>query len=269
MPRTDPTRFPGAASARVFARVLGLGTLLLAACRPAPRAEGVAPPEARPSPSARVRRDIAGTEKPRYSQHAEEIVIRDFFQDRRDGFFLDVGCAWPKRYSNTYYLESELGWSGIGIDALPEYAPRWKNQRPRSKFFNYLVSDRAGGKETFFRAPNLPGISSVRPRDSFSGKKVEYEEIVVPVTTLTKILDDNGVSRLDLLSMDIEGAELPALAGFDIERFRPELVCIEVYHAGREKVLQYFVDHGYEQIERYLAYDRLNYYFAPKPRPTG
>ena len=40
-----------------------------------------------------ARRDILGTEKTLYSQHDEELIIRDFFQDRREGFFLDVGCA--------------------------------------------------------------------------------------------------------------------------------------------------------------------------------
>lgn len=243
-----PRRRAGRVGGRRRARLLGVGFVLLAlplaasGCRGKPRRE-----------------------KARYSQHHEEVIIRDFFQDRRDGFFLDVGCAWPKRYSNTYYLESELGWSGIGVDALPEYARRWKTQRPRSRFFNYLVGDRSGSVETFYRAPHLPGISSVRPRDSFSGKEVAYDEVKIPTITLTKLLEDQGVTKVDLLSMDIEGAEMPALAGFDIERFRPALICIERYHAGGEKILAYFAAHGYEQLERYLPYDRLNYYFAPKP----
>ena len=260
-----------------FGCVLSLCLLTLPGCqRQGAQAPAASPiPKAATSPSASPasstgttpRRNIVATERVRYSQHHEEVIIRDFFQDRRDGFFLDVGCAWPKRHSNTYYLESELGWSGIGVDALPEYARRWKNQRPRAKFFNYLVGDRSGSVETFFRAPKLPGISSVRPRESFSGKKVDYEEIKIPTITLTKLLDDNAVVKIDLLSMDIEGAEMPALAGFDIDRFRPQLVCIERYHAGRENILRYFAAHGYEHLDRYLPYDGLNYYFAPKPAP--
>ena len=54
------------------------------------------------------RRDILGTEKKLYSQFDEELIIRDFFQDRRGGFFLDVGAAWPLRNNNTYYLEKHL-----------------------------------------------------------------------------------------------------------------------------------------------------------------
>ena len=61
------------------------------------------------------RRDIVGTEKSLYSQSQEEVIVRDFFQDRRDGVFLDVGCASPVTNSNTYYLEHHLGWTGIGI----------------------------------------------------------------------------------------------------------------------------------------------------------
>ena len=52
-----------------------------------------------------------------YSQNDEELIIRDFFQDRRGGFFVDVGCYDWKDLSTTYYLEKHLGWSGIGIDA--------------------------------------------------------------------------------------------------------------------------------------------------------
>ena len=33
-------------------------------------------------------------EKPLYSVFAEEVIIRDFFQDREGGFYLDVGAAW-------------------------------------------------------------------------------------------------------------------------------------------------------------------------------
>ena len=92
---------------------------------------------------ATSRKDIVSTGKPLYSMHKEETIIRDFFQDRRGGFFLDVGCWHPILASNTYYLEEHLGWSGFGVDALPEMARKWKRNRPASKFFNYIVIDHA------------------------------------------------------------------------------------------------------------------------------
>ena len=199
-----------------------------------------------------------------YSQHQEELIIRDFFSDRRNGFFLDVGCATPIIDSNTYYLEKNLGWSGIAVDALPEYQKSWQRKRPRSKFFNYLITDHFRTLEPFYRS-ELPGISSYRkPPRGPAGKERAFDEIHVPTMTLTQLLEQNRASRIDLLSMDIEGAEPLALAGFDIERFQPELACIEAKPANREAILKYFAKHGYQRIERYLEYDPMNYYFAPK-----
>ena len=80
---------------------------------------------------------------------------------------------------------------------------------------------------------------------------------LVPTVTLTKLLDDNGVTSIDFLSMDIEGSEPAALAGFDIERFAPELVCIEMIPnpENRKKITEYFEAHGYQRIQRYIEHD--------------
>ena len=73
-----------------------------------------------------------------------------------------------------------------------------------------------------------------------------------------------GVTKVDLLSMDIEQGEPAALAGFDIQRFRPELVCIEALPEVSDAILEYFTRHGYRRIERYLEYDKANWYFTPQ-----
>lgn len=69
---------------------------------------------------------------------------------------------------------------------------------------------------------------------------------------------------LDLLCLDIEQGEPAALAGFDIARFRPALVCVEVgTPLVRDSVIPYFAEHAYERIDEYLAYDWVNWYYAP------
>jgi FkbM family methyltransferase len=226
------------------------------------------PPRKTSPPAAESRRDILGAEKNLYSQHAEEVVIRDFFQDRRNGVFLDVGCAWPVLYSNTYYLERELDWTGIGVDGLPDYGPRWKKRRPGSRFFNFIVTDHSDTTESFYRTVrrDLLGISRLSKEEK-SHRRVRYEEIRVPTITLTQLLERNGIAKIDLLSMDIEGAETLALAGFDVERFQPELAVIEVHANTRAPVLDYFQSHRYHAIERYRDFDQVNYYFTPDVEP--
>ena len=209
-----------------------------------------------------ARKDIVGTEEKLYSQNNEEIIIRDFFQDRRDGVFLDIGCAWPQRNNTTFYLEKHLGWSGIAVDALNEYGPGWAAQRSNAKFFSFLVTDHSDTEDPFFRAA-WTGVSSAK-KEQVEKMKVDYKEIKVPTITIDKLLELSKTPHIDFVSMDIEGAQMQALAGFDIDRYKPELICIEAYQPDRKPILDFFEEHGYERIERYLQHDRINWYFTPK-----
>lgn len=206
-----------------------------------------------------------------YAQAKEEPVLRHFFRDRRGGFFLDVGAYKWDELSTTCYLEKELGWTGIAIDALGEHAAGWKQNRPGSRFFQYVVTDRSGEEVVFYEAEGAEGVSSLSRQwifdwyaARFPGGKPRIRERVVPTVTLDDLLARQGVERIDLLSMDIEGSEPAALAGFDIERFRPELVLIEVRGPNEAKLMDYFGRHGYERIDAYLAHDPYNWYFRPR-----
>lgn len=230
--------------ARIFA-TLAILVILFAACNG---------PEA-------TSKNILDTEVALYSQLAEELIARDFFQDRRGGVFLDVGCSTPISNNTTYYLEKHLGWTGIGVDALPVYGAAWEIARPNSVFRNYAVTETTGDTVPFYPG-HVWGVSSLSERHvkMWGGGG---EPIEVPTITLTKLLDDHGIEAIDFLSIDIEGAEPGALRGFDIDRFRPALICIEVGigDANDAFILSYFTAHGYELIEMYKEYDHVNSYF--------
>ncbi len=242
-----------------FAMAAGLCLALAWGCG---RAADPAPPLAAPPAESWL------SEKKLYSSGNEELIIRDFFRDRRNGVFVDVGCAWPVRKSNTAYLELHLGWSGIAVDALREYGAAWQRDRPRSKFFALFVTDHEGEVQTFYRS-ELPDVSSYQKRalelrTRKDGEPLEFDALQVPTTTLTTLLLKNGIAKVDFLSMDIEGAEPLALAGFDIDSFKPELACVEAKPANRADIRRYFGAHGYDRLERYVDYDKMNYYFAPR-----
>lgn len=56
---------------------------------------------------------------------------------------------------------------------------------------------------------------------------------------------------------------MAALAGFDIERYRPALVCIEMHRQVKQRILDYFSKHGYVLLEKYKDLDPANSYFIP------
>src|SRR5262249_40366224 len=156
--------------------------------------------------------DILTNGKKLYSQHAEELIIRHFFDDQRGGVFLDVGCWDWKEGSTTLYLEEKLGWSGIGVDAQPKVRQGYEQHRPHTKFQNYIVTDRSGGTGKLFVGGQVSSINE-RHVEQFGAAWDQTDPIEVPTITLNDLLAQNGLQHLDFLSMDIEGAEPKALAG--------------------------------------------------------
>jgi FkbM family methyltransferase len=228
--------------------------VLVAACSPEPAGTTAS--------CDTTRAEILTRGKPKYSQQNEELYIRHFFNDERDGFYVDVGAWHALESSTTAYLDKDLGWKGIAIDAQPGMLQEWKRDRPRARFFQNIVTDHSGAKETL----HMRGaISSTDPNHVNRFPDLQ-DKATVPVDvetiTLNDLLAREGVERIDFLSMDIEGGELKALSGFDIERFRPRLVCIEVMVELREGIEKYFAQHKYRRIEGYGQEWHPNWYYA-------
>jgi hypothetical protein len=199
----------------------------------------------------------------RYSMGREEWFIRDFFNDARGRTFVDVGAWEPVRGSNTYRLERDLGWSGLAIDALSELESRYAAERPRTRFFTAFITDVDHGNATLHVSRRLTEVAS----GSEAMVKLfdrPTEARLVPQRTLDSLLEEAAVQTFDFLNLDIEMGEPAALRSFDIDRFRPSLVCVEAHGATRQAILDYFAEHGYVLVGRYLPYDRVNLYFTPR-----
>ena len=201
-----------------------------------------------------------------YARGKEEPIVRSFFRDQRNGFFVDVGCWRPVENNTTYFLEKHLGWSGIAIDGIERLGRQWRKERPQSRFFHYAVTDRSGETLTFHESLSLSSTDgkAIEFWEGVKGEKLGVNLVEVPTITLTDLLDREGVTQIDFLKIDINGTEPTALAGFDIQRFRPALVHVEAHERNHRILLDYFERNGYRRLDEYLKYDRSNWYFAPK-----
>jgi FkbM family methyltransferase len=202
----------------------------------------------------------------RNSRDAEEWIVRDFFKDARNGTFVDVGASHHQQFSNSYYLETALGWSGVAIEPQAKFAGGYERFRPRTTFVPLFVSDVSNVKATLFVPANDLMASSSREFAEAFGRATPTE---VTTTTLDDILDRLGFRRIDFLSMDIELAEPKALAGFSIERFLPRLVAIEAHPPVRQQILDYFTGHDYSLVGKYWRVDSENFWFAPRGSVTS
>lgn len=200
----------------------------------------------------------------RDSQFGEEWIIRDFFNDKRGGYFVDVGASHYKMFSTTYFLEKNLGWSGLAIDPQGAFEADYKLHRPRTRFLPFFVADVSNEQAKMYVLDSDPFVTSgtkAFTQQFGAGAK----EVVAPTITLNDLLPKEGVRAIDFLSMDIELSEPKALAGFDIDRFRPTFVGIEVHPQVRQQILDYFTRHRYVVVGKYLRADDHNLYFTPLP----
>jgi FkbM family methyltransferase len=210
----------------------------------------------------------------RFSLNEEEWIIRDYFQDRRGGVFVDVGANHYKNDSNTFYLETALGWSGLAIDPQAAFAADDRRYRPRTRFFAYFVGDTSDATVEFYQVDRNSLVASAdrgfSERAGTEAKDPVYtsQPLKVPTIRLTDLLAREGLSHIDLLSVDVELAEPKVLAGFDIDRFKPALVCIEAHPQVRQQILDYFAAHGYVLLGKYLRADLQNLCFSPAGSPA-
>jgi FkbM family methyltransferase len=197
----------------------------------------------------------------RESEHAEEWIVRDFFRDRPGGVFVDIGASDPRVASNTWYLETKLRWSGLAVDAQSRYAPAYARLRPRTHFRTFFVSARSSESVQLFLGDN-PLVASSRQEFTRRWGQLQRASIV-PTITLNDLLLTERIAHIDFLSMDIELAEPEALAGFDLPRYAPALVCIEAHPEVRQRILDYFGAAGYVPVGKYLRVDEDNLWFMP------
>ena len=72
--------------------------------------------------------------------------------------------------------------------------------------------------------------------------------------TLTNILEDaEAPSRIDLLSLDVEGSEFEVLLGIDHKKFRFTLICVET--SNFRKMNEYLASQDYSFLKQVTHHD--------------
>lgn len=173
----------------------------------------------------------------------------------KNGFFIEAGANDGFTQSNTYYLEKFLGWRGIMVEGIPQLFEKAQSRRPGARVFNCaLVPFGQENTEIEMVYGNL--MSVVTGAQKSSEEEADHIEtakqfdpaagsfkVKVRGRTLTSLLDECAIRKIDFLSLDVEGFEAPVLQGIDFERHRPTYLCIEArYRADIEKVISPYYD---------------------------
>ena len=209
-------------------------------------------------------------EQPRYYGLFNLDEKLEKFLDKDDGFFVELGANDGISQSNTLYFEKFRNWRGVLVEPSPnKFLECIKNRAPRTRVFcNACVSFDYGDKYVDMHYSNLMTVSIVPHsdlKDPLSHLKegerhMNRDEVSFSYGTLAKtlnelLLDADAPEVIDLLSLDVEGAELEVLLGVDHARFRFKYICIET--RSFEKMRAFLEGHDYLMVEQMSYHDYL------------
>lgn len=161
-----------------------------------------------------------------HSQMKEDrVLFNHYFRGRRNGTFLELGAVDGHMFSNTLFFEQELGWTGVLIEAFPPLFARLQRNRPKNKLFSQAICKEGQKTLEFYGTDSDPTHSSwlvgATRQDMSDGfkevfwKNRERDVIQVPCGPIDAVLAKAGIKHLDLVSLDVEGAELTVLSTWD------------------------------------------------------
>ena len=188
--------------------------------------------------------------KKTYSMDKEDLEVINYFENKNNGFYVDVGCYHPLHRNNTYLLFKK-NWSGINIDVSSFSIDLFNFMRPNDLNYNFAVSNSNGLMKYFFQK-NLSQLSTTdkeQARRVFQGK---IKEKFIKSFTLDSILEKDRFSnsKIDFLNIDVEGADFKVIEGLSFEKYQPELICIEIHDREykNNKTYKFLTNLGYELI---------------------
>jgi FkbM family methyltransferase len=163
------------------------------------------------------------------------FLMEKAFGRASSGNFVEVGAYDGYTYSNTYGL-AQAGWHGLYVEPVPAYARACEaliGDLPNLRVANVAVGAAPGELELVVAGPYstaYPGAAAEAAGNPWSSESFETaERVVVPVVTLDSLLEERRISPgFEVLVVDVEGGEPEVFQGFDLDRWRPKMLIVEL-----------------------------------------
>ena len=195
------------------------------------------------------------TNETSYAAHGIDKWIYDnLFPNVEQGYFVDIGAHHPILGNNTYFFE-QMGWDGICFEPLPELAAKLSTQR-KCAVVEKALSD-TSGVFSFFQIKGqsevLSGLEDKFDQNAIAriNKEIEeynqdYDYIDVECSLFS---DEVKTSEIDLLSIDVEGAELDILKTIDFNDYFIKVMIVEFNHRN-DPLFNYIQQQGFTLVHK-------------------
>ena len=183
------------------------------------------------------------TKTPFVSQYGQDMVVAELLP-HRNGTFLDIGAFDGMSFSNSFYLEKHLGWTGVCVEPNPVQFGRLRECRSCHCEQAAVVARAMDEMEFTVLAGEgamLSGLCSVvsgekasRIERMIAAGRTQPEKVSVSCRTVLEVLRNASLTKVDFISLDIEGGELEIVNSLDFDQMGTSVIAVEANNRGRE-----------------------------------
>ena len=164
-----------------------------------------------------------------FSQLGQDLEVIKFYNNKEDGFFIEIGASDGLRLSNTYLLETKYKWKGICCEPIVKNFENLVKNRPNSICYNKAVYNQSGLTISFDIA-NDDLLSGISEHIDSHKSTVDNNKTTVQVETISllDVLENaNAPSFIEYMSLDTEGSEFEILKHCPFEKYTFGLIDVE------------------------------------------
>lgn len=193
-----------------------------------------------------------------FSQQGEDIFINEYFKNDKKGLYVDIGCYHPFVYSNTFLLYQKK-WTGINIDLNQASIDLFNIARPNDINICAAISNENKYVDLYFHH-KFSAINTINEKfNSYAKKNISKDKRdfkKIKAHTFNSLCEKYvGQKNIDFLNIDVEGSDSEVLEGFDLKKFKPKLICVEIHDTGElqantNKCLKILNNNGYYFIKK-------------------
>jgi len=205
-----------------------------------------------------------------YSQdNQDKYLEQNIFKGYKNGTYIDVGAHDGVSINNTLYFEKTHNWTGINIEPIEKVFAELVINRPHNININCAVCNNDGETEFLCNEGYTEMISGIR--DTFDSRHLERllkENIQMGSTTkvikvktkkLETIFDENRVSHVNYLSIDVEGAEFEVIKSINFDKVFIDIIGFENnYNETSIPIVKYLEKKGFVVIHASLDIFMIN-----------
>jgi FkbM family methyltransferase len=205
-----------------------------------------------------------------YSQFKQDSYLEtNIFKGYKNGIYVDVGAHDGVSLNNTLYFEKNNNWTGINIEPIKKVFDNLVSNRPNDINLNCAVCNNDGETEFLCNTGYTEMLSGIKNTfDSRHLQRLQHENrqmgsttevIKVSTKKLETICNENNISHINYLSIDVEGAEFEVIKSINFDKVFIDVIGFENnYDDTSVPVVKYLEDKNFVVIHKSLDIFMIN-----------